>query len=196
MLVGGYRIAGPSLWRDEAATISGSNRSVTAILALTKHQDAVHGLYYLLIHAVIAVGGTTETALRLPSLIAMALAAGLLAELGRRLAKNTGLPSPGAVGLLAGLLLAVVPLTTRYAQEARPYALTTLFAVVASYLLVRAACQPGGTPRYPPRASPDHPAVPARVMGGGVATAAGPGGPATPPPWSSPRCLTSSPSCS
>ena len=139
LLIGGYRIAGPSFWRDEAATISGSNRSVTAILALTRHQDAVHGLYYLLIHAVIAVGGTTETALRLPSLIAMALAAGLLAEVGRRLAKNTGLPSPGAVGLLAGLLLAVVPLTTRYAQEARPYALTTLFAVAASYLLIRAA---------------------------------------------------------
>lgn len=138
LLIGGYRIAGPSLWRDEAATISGSNRSVTAILALTQHQDAVHGLYYLLIHAVIAVGGTSETALRLPSLIAMALAAGLLAELGRRVARNTGLPSPGAIGVLSGLLLAVIPLTTRYAQEARPYALTTLFAVTASYLLVRA----------------------------------------------------------
>jgi mannosyltransferase len=161
LLIGGYRIAGPSLWRDEAATISGSNRSVTAILALTRHQDAVHGLYYLLIHAVIAVGGTTETALRLPSLIAMALAAGLLAELGRKLAKNTGLPSPGAVGLLAGLLLAVVPLTTRYAQEARPYALTTLFAVAASYLLVRAAVPARGD------GPPEPPAVPARVAGGG-----------------------------
>ena len=32
-----------------------------------------------------------------------------------------------------------MPLTTRYAQEARPYALTTLFAVAATYLLVRAA---------------------------------------------------------
>jgi mannosyltransferase len=138
LLLGGYRIAGPSLWRDEAATISGSNRLIGAIWALTSHQDAVHGLYYLLIHAVIAVGGTSETALRLPSLIAMALAAGLTAELGRRLAKDSGLPSPDAIGLLAGLLLAVVPLTTRYAQEARPYALTTLFAVAATYLLVRA----------------------------------------------------------
>jgi mannosyltransferase len=138
LLLGGYRIAGPSLWRDEAATISGSNRPAGAIWDLTSHQDAVHGLYYLLIHAVIAVGGTSETALRLPSLIAMALAAGLTAELGRRLARKTGLPAPGAIGLLAGLLLAVVPLTTRYAQEARPYALTTLFAVAATYLLVRA----------------------------------------------------------
>jgi len=160
LALGGYRIAGPSLWRDEAATISGSNRPVGAIWALTSHQDAVHGLYYLLVHAAIAIGGLSETALRLPSLIAMALAAGLTAELGRRLAKDTGLPAPGAVGLLAGLLLAVVPLTTRYAQEARPYALTTLFAVAASYLLVRAAmpAREGDPPEAPPEAPAAMPA--------------------------------------
>ena len=42
--VGGYRIGAPSLWRDEAATISGSHRPVAAILSLIRHQDAVHGL--------------------------------------------------------------------------------------------------------------------------------------------------------
>src|SRR6185437_6874545 len=131
--------SGPSLWRDEAATISGSQRPLSAIMALTLHQDAVHGAYYLLMHAVIAIGGITETALRLPSLIAMCLAVGLTASLGVRLADNCGLPAPRLLGLLAGLLLVVVPLTTRYAQEARPYALATLFAVAATYLLVRAA---------------------------------------------------------
>lgn len=138
LIVGGYRISGPSLWRDEAATISGSQRPLSAIMALTLHQDAVHGAYYLLMHAVIAIGGATETALRLPSLIAMCLAVGLTAALAVRLADNSGLPAPRLTGLLAGLLLVVVPLTTRYAQEARPYALTTLFAVAATYLLVRA----------------------------------------------------------
>ena len=113
LVVGGYRIAGPSLWRDEAATISGSQRPVGAILALTLHQDAVHGLYYLLMHAVIAVGGTSETALRLPSLIAMCLAAGLTAALARRLAMASRLPAADIVGLLAGLALVVVPLTRR-----------------------------------------------------------------------------------
>ena len=139
LIVGGYRISGPSLWRDEAATISGSQRPLSAIMALTLHQDAVHGAYYLLMHAVIAIGGIGETALRLPSLIAMCLAVGLTAALGVRLADISGLPARGLTGLLAGLLLVVVPLTTRYAQEARPYALTTLFAVAATYLLVRAA---------------------------------------------------------
>lgn len=138
LIVGGYRISGPSLWRDEAATISGSQRPLSAIMSLTLHQDAVHGAYYLLMHAVIGIGGITETALRLPSLIAMCLAAGLTAALGVRLADSSGLPAPRLIGLLAGLLLVVVPLTTRYAQEARPYALTTLFALLATYSLVRA----------------------------------------------------------
>jgi len=145
LAVGGHQISGPSLWRDEAATISGSQRPLSAIMALTLHQDAVHGAYYLLMHVVIAIGGITETALRLPSLIAMCLAVGLTAALGRRLADNSGLPAPNLTGLLAGLLLVVVPLTTRYAQEARPYALTTLFAVLATYLFVRAA----GSGRWP-----------------------------------------------
>ncbi|MHB1873887.1 MAG: glycosyltransferase family 39 protein, partial [Streptosporangiaceae bacterium] len=139
LAAGGYRIAGPSLWRDEAATISGAARPVGAILALTRNQDAVHGPYYLLLHPVILAGGISATVLRLPSLIAMCLAAGLTAVLGRRLARVSGLPAPSAVGLLAGLLLVSVPLTTRYAQEARPYALTSLCAVLASYLLIRAA---------------------------------------------------------
>jgi mannosyltransferase len=139
LVVGGYRISGPSFWRDEAATISGSQRPLSAIMALTLHQDAVHGVYYLLIHAVIAVGGSAETALRLPSEIATCLAAGLIAALGERLAQASRSPAPKLTGLLAGLLYVVVPLTTRYAQEARPYALTTLFAVLATYLLVRAS---------------------------------------------------------
>jgi mannosyltransferase len=142
LIVGGYRIGGPSLWRDEAATISGSQRPVSAIATMVRHEDAVHGPYYLLMHLVIAAGGISATVLRLPSLIAMCLAVGLTAALGRRLAQATGMAAPQAAGLLAGLALAAVPLTTRYAQEARPYALTTLFAVLATYLLVRAVASP------------------------------------------------------
>ncbi len=142
-VVGGYRIGVPSLWRDEAATISGSQRSAGAIWALMRNQDAVHGPYYFLMHVVIVVAGTSATVLRLPSLIAMSLAAGLTATLGARLARASDLPAPRAVGLVAGLMLAAVPLTTRYAQEARPYALTTLCAVLATYLLAGAVAKGG-----------------------------------------------------
>jgi mannosyltransferase len=157
LAVGGYRIGVPSLWRDEAATISGSQRPLAAIVAMAQNQDAVHGPYYVLMHAVIAAGGISPTTLRLPSLLAMCVAVGLTAALGRRLAQASGLPgapgaprapgapgAPGAraVGVLAGLALTAVPLTTRYAQEARPYALTTVFAVLATYALVRAVASP------------------------------------------------------
>ena len=142
LAVGGYRIGVPSLWRDEAATISGSQRPVSAIAAMVPNEDAVHGPYYLLMHLVIAAGGISPTTLRLPSLIAMCLAVGLTAALARRLALAAGMAAAQAAGLLAGLALTAVPLTTRYAQEARPYALTTLFAVLATYLLVRAVASP------------------------------------------------------
>lgn len=142
LAVGGYRISGPSLWRDEAATISGSQRPLGDLLAMIGNQDAVHGFYYLLMHPVIAAWGISATALRLPSLIAMCLTAGVTAALARRLAVASGIPGPQAVGLLAGLALVAVPLTTRYAEEARPYALTSLFAVLATYLLVRAVARP------------------------------------------------------
>jgi len=145
LAVGGYRIGAPSLWRDEAATIAGSQRPVAAILAMVPNQDAVHGPYYVLMHGVIAVSGISATTLRLPSLLAMSVAAGLTAALGRRLASASGLPVARAVGSLAGLALIAVPLTTRYAQEARPYALTALFAVLATYALLRAV----PSPRWP-----------------------------------------------
>jgi mannosyltransferase len=142
LAVGGYRIGVASLWRDEAATISGSQRPLAAIVAMVQNQDAVHGPYYVLMHAVIAAGGISATTLRLPSLLAMCVAVGLTAALGRRLAQASGLPGARAVGLLAGLALTAVPLTTRYAQEARPYALTTAFAVLATYALLRAMASP------------------------------------------------------
>ncbi|MGN6791609.1 MAG: glycosyltransferase family 39 protein, partial [Streptosporangiaceae bacterium] len=141
LVVGGYRINGPSFWRDEGYTITGSHRPVGAIFALVQHEDAFHGLYLLLMHPIIAVFGRSEIALRVPSLIAMSLAAGLTAALGMRLARAIGLSAAPAVGLIAGLLLTALPVTTRYAQEGRPYAMVMLFAVFTTYMLVVAAAR-------------------------------------------------------
>jgi mannosyltransferase len=68
-------------------------------------------------------------ALRLPSVLAMAVAAGLVTVLGARLGGGRW------AGLLAGFGFALVPATSRYAQEARPYAFTILFATLATLLL-------------------------------------------------------------
>jgi mannosyltransferase len=138
LVVGGYRLGRASLWRDEAYTLAAARRPPGQIVSLLLHVDAVHGPYYLGMHVVIGLLGTSEAALRLPSLLATSLAAGVTAAAGRRLAAMTGLPAPPAIGLLAGLLYVAAPQTTYYAQDARPYGLVTLFAVAASYLLVRA----------------------------------------------------------
>ncbi|WP_406041221.1 glycosyltransferase family 39 protein [Micromonospora sp. NBC_00898] len=123
------------LWRDELATWSATTRPVGDLVRLAGTIDAATGPYYLLMHGWVTVFGTSTTALRLPSVLAMAGAAGLTAVLGARLA--------GArAGLLAGLLFAVLPGTSRYAQEARPYALATFLAVLATLLLVEALRRP------------------------------------------------------
>ncbi|WP_431932971.1 glycosyltransferase family 39 protein [Micromonospora sp. RP3T] len=122
-------------WRDELATWSAASRPLPDLVRLTRTIDAATGPYYLLMHGWTAVAGTSPTALRLPSALAMATAAALTARLGARLAGDRA-------GLLAGLLFAVLPTTSRYGQEARPYALATLLAALATLLLVDALCRP------------------------------------------------------
>ena len=75
LVVGGYRLGAPSLWRDEAYTISAAHRSVGQIFALLGHVDAVHGPYYLGMHFVVSLLGTSAVALRLPSLLGMVITA-------------------------------------------------------------------------------------------------------------------------
>jgi mannosyltransferase len=153
LVVGGYEIGGPSLWRDEAYTRDAIARPFGDIFPLLRHQDAVHGAYYLLMHAIATVIGTSATALRLPSLCAMVIATGFTAAVGRRAAamvrppgraagrtdrSGRGLDVPALTGLLSGLLFATAPYMTYYAQMARSYAIETMFAVIATYLLLRA----------------------------------------------------------
>ncbi|WP_375155160.1 glycosyltransferase family 39 protein, partial [Micromonospora sp. 4G55] len=138
LTVGLYGIGHAQPWRDELATWSAATRPLGDLLRLTGTVDAATGPYYLLMHGWVRLFGDTATALRLPSALAMAGAAGLTAVLGRWLLGTR-------VGLLAGLLFAVLPGTSRYAQEARPYALASLFAVLATLLLVAALRRPTWT---------------------------------------------------
>src|SRR5439155_265575 len=80
------------------------------------HIDAVITPYYLLMHAWIAAAGTSATALRLPSVLAMAVAAVVTSVIGRRLASTAQLPAPAATGVLAGLLFAAAPQVAGYGQ--------------------------------------------------------------------------------
>ncbi|MFF7752441.1 glycosyltransferase family 39 protein [Streptomyces sp. NPDC007971] len=118
------------MWRDEAVTFQVSRRTVPQIWRLLHGVDAVHGLYYLLMHAVLAVR-PDEVALRLPSVCAAAVTAGLVAALGARLVR-------ARVGLWAGLFYAITPMAGHYAQEGRSYALVAAGATGATLQFVRA----------------------------------------------------------
>ncbi|MEO3786662.1 glycosyltransferase family 39 protein [Actinocorallia sp. B10E7] len=121
----------PALWRDEAVTAGMARRPLDSFFSVLGQIDAVHGLYYLVMKGVVALFGDGEAALRAPSVLGAVLAAGATAELGRRLGGTR-------TGLFAGLLVAVSPALSRYAQEARQYTLATGLAVLATLLLVLA----------------------------------------------------------
>ena len=129
VMLWGIRV--PSYSQDEAATLSAVQRPFGQMIHLLQSDDAFHGAYYMLIWPLVRLAGPDPLVTRLPSALAMAVAAAFTAAIGWRLI------SPRA-GLMAGLVLAVLPEVSVFGQTARPYALATALAAVASYLLVRA----------------------------------------------------------
>ncbi|MFD3697494.1 hypothetical protein ACFWUZ_15280 [Streptomyces sp. NPDC058646] len=119
-----------SMWRDESVTWQVAHRPLGQLWELLGQVDAVHGLYYLLMHgAFLAWDGGLWT-LRLPSVAATALAAAGVAAVAHRLAGERA-------ALVAGLAYAALPPVQMYAQEGRSYALVAAAVVWATYLMLR-----------------------------------------------------------
>jgi len=125
-----WQIRTPSFWRDEAATLAAIHRPFGDLVRMLGNIDAVHGAYYMIIWVIARLAGTSELAMRLPSVIAMIVASVAVTALGRRLV------SPAA-GFAAGMLLAAIPQVSFHGQETRSYAMVLALAAIASYLLVR-----------------------------------------------------------
>jgi mannosyltransferase len=141
LLVGLYKITGPSFTRDESATLAAVHRSFPQLVSMLGHVDVVHGAYYALIWVVVRIGGSGELALRLPSAIAMAIAAAMVTLLGRRLVSSWA-------GLAAGLTFAFLPQVSWFAENAREGAVLTALACVASYCLLRALTEDAARGRW------------------------------------------------
>lgn len=124
---------GGSMWRDESVTWQVAHRPLGALGGLLERVDAVHGLYYLLMHGVFRLWDGGLWALRLPSVAATALAAAGVAAVAHRLATQRA----DRAALLAGLGWAVLPPVQAYAQEGRSYALVAAAVVWATYLMLR-----------------------------------------------------------
>ncbi|MEV3875118.1 glycosyltransferase family 39 protein [Streptomyces sp. NPDC049906] len=130
-----------SVWRDEAATWQVAQRSTAEIWHTLEHVDAVHGLYYLVMHALFDVFGPGTTTLRLPSVLAVAVAAACVTVLGQRLV------GPRA-GLGAGLVLGLLPAVQFHLQEGRPYALVTAGVALSTLLLAAGFERPDRSPYW------------------------------------------------
>jgi mannosyltransferase len=132
LVLGWWGLARDSaMGNDEVATRWAALLSLRGLAHLLSNQDAVHGLYYLLMHAWAVVGSSPE-ALRIPSVLAMAVAVALVAALTRRLTGS------GWAALFAGLVMALTPMISFYAQTARSYAMVVACVVAATMVLVRA----------------------------------------------------------
>src|SRR6202012_4026948 len=94
----------PSLWFDEGATISASaSRSLPELWRLLGHIDAVHGLFYLLMHGWFAPSPPPEFWSRLPSCRAIGAAAAGVVVFAKEFSSRT-------IAVCAGVVFAVLPL--------------------------------------------------------------------------------------
>jgi len=124
-------IGAQSAWLDEGYSLALAHHDAGFILSFTVRSDIHPPLYYLALHAWLAVTGYGLEQARLLSALcgvaAVAAIYALAAELFDR---------PTAVW--AALFLAVSPLASWYSDETRMYAMTGLFTLLALAFLVRA----------------------------------------------------------
>ena len=125
----------PSQSRDEAATVSAVSRSWSQLGAMLGNVDVVHALFYASMKLWLGEAGVSTLTLRLPSVLACGLAAGLVVVLGALLFS-------ARAGLMAGLVMAVCPRLTLVGTEGRSAAWFTAAAVLLVLLVVASVRRP------------------------------------------------------
>jgi mannosyltransferase len=124
--------ARPSFWYDEAATISAAcSRSLSQLWHMLGNVDAVHGLYYVLMHGWFHIFPPTEFWSRAPSGLGIGGAAAGVVVLGKQFSSR-------ATAVISGVVCAILPRATWAGIEARPYAVSMMAAVWLTVVLVRA----------------------------------------------------------
>ena len=127
-----------AMGNDEVATRWAALLPLHLLSHLLRHVDAVHGLYYLLMHGWMAVG-TSPAVMRIPSVISMVVAVALVVIIGRRLTGSAW------AGLFAGLIVALTPTISYYAQTARSYALVFACVIGSTLALLHILAAEAGT---------------------------------------------------
>ncbi len=107
------------LFEDELFSVYWSRLSPGFLLGAGARIETNPPGYYLVLHGWMALAGSSVIAVRLPSALLSTLGVLVVYALGRQL-----IDRPTA--LLAGLVAAINPAAIMFAQQARPYALTSL----------------------------------------------------------------------
>ncbi len=128
LILRAWGLGAPSVTHDEAYGLWVATRPLAEVLPATAH-DVHPPLYYLLLHAWLALGPHSDTWARLPSALMGTALVPLMYALGRRL-WDTG------TGLVAALLATLSPLAVAQAREARMYPPVTLLLALAAYALL------------------------------------------------------------
>lgn len=130
--LGLIRLGAQPLWYDEQVTRATAALPWEGIWNAARDTEAPHLVYYALLKPWLAVAGDSDWALRLPSVLFGALAAGVTALVGRELFSRWA-------GLAAGLALAGGSYFVSWEQQARGYTLAVLLACIATLAFVRAS---------------------------------------------------------
>ncbi|MCX6044144.1 MAG: glycosyltransferase family 39 protein [Chloroflexi bacterium] len=150
-----WRLDGKDLWWDESLSLQRAEESWGALVrgSLVMHDgfselattDQHPFFFFLLQGILIRLAGNDEFVLRFPSVMAATLLVPALWAFARYFVRRAVLPP--STPLWVALLAAVNPFFLWYGQEARPYALWALLAVLSTYLLLRATETPLFSPR-------------------------------------------------
>lgn len=126
LALGVWGIQNTTLWFDEIMTLFASSWPLYHLW------EAPLVPYYFLMYGWTLTGDfAPDWWLRLSSVVAAAVAIGLTAIAAKMLVNRR-------IGLVAGLLLALMPGVTRYAQEARVYAFAMLLVSIATLIFLYA----------------------------------------------------------
>ncbi len=135
-----YRLGHQSLWNDEIVSWLSAQGSVWHVITQRVENSNIPPLYYLIADAALTLRGRLglEEAIRLPSVVAGVLSIPLLfivvrSWLGIR------------IGLIAAALMTASPFHVWYSQEARPYAVLLLAALIALACAQQALANPDRT---------------------------------------------------
>jgi 4-amino-4-deoxy-L-arabinose transferase-like glycosyltransferase len=129
-----------SFWYDEAWVASLMQLGWQEIAPILAGTDVHPPLYFYLMKAWVGLAGTTEVALRLPSVFASVLSVLLTYFVMRRLA-------PAPVSLLGAFLVSLSPFDVMAGREARMYAVLEVLALGAT-LAVTLSVERGGGVRW------------------------------------------------